>query len=106
MYPSNKDTFNICTSDDYRWLLHSGLMMAIDVSHLNIVRTREGGLDQELIDELLISDRCLEVHISHNNGIADAHLPLPVEPPWWWSSLVKAITARPSLPVFCESVTR
>jgi len=106
MYPSNKDTFNICTSDDYRWLLHSGLMMAIDVSHLNIVSSREGGLDQELLDELLISDRCLEVHISHNNGIADAHLPLPVEPPWWWSSLVKAITARPSLPVFCESVTR
>jgi hypothetical protein len=103
MYPTHRDDFHVADSEGYRWLLSSGLSTAIDVSHLHIVRTREGGFDEGLLDALLQSERCLEIHLSHNNGRSDLHAPLPPEPPWWWNSVRRAVAARPNLPVLCES---
>jgi len=104
MYPSKRDNFNISTSAEYRWLLKSGLSMAIDVSHLNIVRNNEIGFDDTLLSELLFSDQCVEVHISDNDGVNDSHRALPKNPPWWWKYICEVIQSRPNLPIFCESV--
>lgn len=106
MYPSRRDRFHVADSAGYRWLLESGAPMAIDVSHLHIVRAAEGGLDPGLLDALLGSEQCIEVHLSHNNGRADQHRPLPPEPPWWWPAVQRACERRPELMVFCESNRR
>lgn len=103
MYPSSRERFHVDSVEGYRWLLESGMAMAIDVSHVHIVQCQEGGFDQGLLDALLQSERCLEVHLSHNNGRRDLHFPLPAEPPWWWASVCQAKEARPSLVVLCES---
>jgi hypothetical protein len=104
MYPSLHGEFHISSSEEYEWLLSSGVSMAIDVSHLNIVRAYEGEFDESLLDKLLQSERCLEIHISHNNGKNDCHAELPSTPPWWWGAVRRAVSARPGLPVFCESM--
>lgn len=104
LYPSRREALHISTSEGYRWLLDSGLFMAIDLSHLHIVRTVEGDFDLGLLDALLQSGRCLEVHLSHNNGRADQHRDLSAAPPWWWEAVVRAVRERPGLPVLCESL--
>ena len=76
MYPSQHEDWLISTWKEYKWLLHSGLYFAIDLSHLNIVTKKSGGFDAGLTKELLQSPFCLEVHMSHNQGEQDAHLPL------------------------------
>ena len=104
MYPSQRERFHVDSSEGYRWLLQSGLAMAIDVSHVHIVRTQEGGFDEGLLDALLQSERCVEVHLSHNDGRLDQHRSLPVEPPWWWPAVRRARAVRPDLAVLCESL--
>ena len=106
MYPDRHGRFHVADSEGYQWLLESGAAMAIDVSHLHIVRCTESGFDEGLLEALLESDRCLEVHLSHNNGRADQHRVLPQQPPWWWSAVCQARARRPELLVFCESLRR
>ena len=106
MYPDRHGSFHVADSEGYQWLLQSGAAMAIDVSHLHIVRCMESGFDEVLLSDLLESERCLEVHLSHNNGRADQHRMLPSEPPWWWSAVCQARARRPELLVFYESNRR
>ena len=103
MYPSSRERFHVDSVEGYRWLLESGLAMAIDVSHLHIVHSQAGSFDKGLLEALLQSERCLEVHLSHNDGRRDLHLPLPFEPPWWWTTVREAKAVRPNLVVLCES---
>ena len=70
------------------------------------MRAAEGGFDEGLLAALVESDRCREVHVSHNSGLADEHRALPVVAPWWWGALVSACRDRPDLVVFCESKRR
>ena len=106
MYPDRRGQYHVADSEGYRWLLESGMAMAIDVSHLHIVRTAEAGFDEGLLEALLESDRCVEVHLSHNNGRADQHRALPAAPPWWWAAVRQARSRRPDLVVFSESIRR
>ena len=59
----------------------SGLRLAVDISHLHIQRTR-GDLRDVTLAKLLDYTRIEEVHVSHNLGRADSHLPLQRETPW------------------------
>lgn len=85
--------------DDYEWLLGSDLCFALDLSHLNIVARRCKRQESELVRELLSSDRCLEVHVSGNNGIRDEHSILTAAP--WWESLM--VNIHPNAAIFNES---
>ena len=76
MYPSNHENWLISSWKDYRWLLESGLYFAIDLSHINILVRQYKHFDQGLLKALLLSERCLEIHLSHNLGNQDAHRPL------------------------------
>ena len=76
MYPSRHEDWLISSWNDYRWLLDSGLFFAIDLSHINILVQQHKHFDKELLKALLTSERCLEIHLSHNLGNQDAHRPL------------------------------
>lgn len=87
MYPTGKDTFLLQDYKEYQALLDSGMKYALDLSHLNIVRTHYGANDN-LVTELLSSENCIEVHLSHNNGISDSH-ELMIDKNVWWLDLLK-----------------
>ena len=76
MYPSAQEDWLLSTWGEYRWLLASRLYFALDLSHINILAAQSGLFDASLTKRLLESPYCLEVHLSHNRGRADAHLPL------------------------------
>lgn len=77
--------------DEYERLGRSGVSYVIDLSHLNIVARASGEVRHELVAELVASPRCLEVHVSGNDGTADQHTPLdPANPPWWLPHLEAA----------------
>jgi hypothetical protein len=59
----------------------SGLRLAVDISHLHIQRVR-GDLREATLNKLFDYSRIEEVHVSHNAGRADSHLPLLEETPW------------------------
>lgn len=49
--------------------------LAIDTSHLNI-QAHAGVLSTRVLNKLLEYSHIQEVHVSHNNGLADSHQPL------------------------------
>lgn len=100
-YPTAGDDahqFLLSSWAEYRSLLDSGLPYALDLSHLNILAHRSGHRDDALVADMLASPACLEVHVSDNDGRADAHRVLQREP-WWWP-LVRFI--QPGAVVFSE----
>lgn len=85
---------------EYAWLLDSGVHFAVDLSHLNIVARKSGVWESGLVKELLASPRCLEVHLSDNDGMSDRHQRLEQQPVWWeWLSYV-----HPDAVVFSEGM--
>jgi hypothetical protein len=73
----------VSTWAEYRTLLESGVAYAIDLSHLNILAHRSGLVETTLVQELLASERCLEVHFSDNDGTGDWHQ-VCESAAWWW----------------------
>lgn len=71
---------------EYRALLESGVPFAVDLSHLNILAHRSGTVEMTLARELVRSEQCLEVHLSHNDGSGDWHQVCDCAP-WWWELL-------------------
>jgi hypothetical protein len=86
LYPSFGRPMLVSTWSDYETLLYRDVPLAIDLSHLNIVRATEGTDAFGLLEALLASPRTLEVHLSANDGRTDRHLTL-AEPPFWWQQL-------------------
>jgi len=85
-YPTRDDRFLVSSWNEYQLLLESGANYAIDLSHLNILAHQSGRREKALIAEMLSCDRCLEVHVSDNDGRGDQHR-LCHEPPWWFDLL-------------------
>lgn len=86
LYPAPGDMWLISSWEEYRWLFESGLYYALDLSHLAIVARRTRQLDPGLVRDMLACERCLEVHLSDNDGYVDRHEVLRQEP-WWWRHL-------------------
>lgn len=105
MYPGDRSgPREISTWDDYRWLLDSGLWFAIDVSHANILARASGvrgEREEQLIADMIASERCLEVHVAGNDGRRDAHDVL-VDRPWWWACLEDGLRCRRQALIFSE----
>ena len=107
LYPAGarKEYWLINKWDDYQRLLESGVRYAIDLSHLQIVAFREKCVEQQLVEELLASPACIEIHVSDNNGRADSHRPLsPGALPWWKPILDKVSATNELAPVFYEGM--
>ena len=101
LYPARRSPWLVDTWAEYRWLMDAGVRFAVDLSHLNIVARHERTVDQGLVADLLACPRCLEVHVSGNDGRRDAHR-VPTDAPWWYPLLESAVQARPGLVVFSE----
>jgi hypothetical protein len=97
-YPTRNGLFLVDSWAEYRAVFESGIDLAIDLSHLNIVATKEGRFEEGLVLDMLASDQTIEVHLSGNEGDRDAHEPL-VDAPWWWS-LLDAV--NPNAVIFSE----
>ncbi|MDP2229240.1 MAG: hypothetical protein Q8J78_17380 [Moraxellaceae bacterium] len=98
-YPTPRDVWLISSWAEYQRVLESGVHFALDLSHLHILATCSGRIEWILVKEMLASEKCLEIHVSANDGHSDQHLPL-TEPPWWMPLLSGA---HPGAIVFSES---
>lgn len=101
LYPGARRTQLMGTWAEYEAVLVAGLPLAVDLSHLNIVRHAEGP-QPDLVRELLAS--AVEIHVSGNEGMRDSH-ELLTEEPWWWAPLNRAIL-RSDCVVFSEASQR
>lgn len=100
LYPGGASIFS--TWADYARLLDAGVHFALDLSHLNIVMAQEGAAPEGLVETLLSHPRCMEVHLSGNNGRRDSHE--AVTPSVWWLPLLDLI--HPNATVFYEGRQR
>ena len=97
-YPAEGDPWLVSSWAEYRQMFESGLPYALDLSHLNILATRSGVRDDTLLLEMLACERCIEVHVSDNDGQCDWHQ--VCEQPAWWFPLLPHI--NPNAVVFSE----
>ena len=101
MYPDPKQTLLLSSWDEYRYLLESYIRYALDLSHLNILARRSRWTDYGLTAALLAHPRCIEIHVSDNDGHSDRHAPLTRQP-WWWGCLEDAVKLNPGALIFSE----
>jgi len=99
-YPTTDGKYHIDSWDEYRLLYESGIPYVVDLSHLHILASISGRQDNNLVKAMLSSERCLEVHLSANDGTHDQHREL-VEEPWWWSLMDEI---NPSATIFTEGM--
>lgn len=106
LYPlySGRPKWLLATWSDHAEMLRSGIDYALDVSHLNIVARRERRQETALLDELISSPQCMEVHLSSNDGRADSHRPLEAASRPWWMPHLERI--NPGATVFYEGVLK
>ena len=104
-YPTRSNQFLLSTWKEMEMLLESNAKYVIDLSHMMIIAHMTRRRNDALVRELLSSDRCIEVHLSWNDGFHDQHhrLPESVEECWWWD-LIGSI--HPSAVVFSEGMHR
>jgi hypothetical protein len=87
--------------EEYRALFESGCAYALDLSHLNILAGATGQTNLGLVREMLSSERCLEVHVSDNDGSGDQHqICRERSEDIWWMPLMKHI--HPKAVIFSE----
>ncbi|MBS2132063.1 hypothetical protein KEX41_28155 (plasmid) [Burkholderia thailandensis] len=85
-YPSKGDALLVSGWAEYRMLFESGVPYALDLSHLNIVAQQSRSRDDGFVAEMLTCERCIEVHVSDNDGTGDWHQVCDREP-WWYGLL-------------------
>jgi hypothetical protein len=93
----------LCSSwDEYRELLQSAVCFCVDLSHVRILAQATGVVERTLLQELLACERCIEVHVSDNDGTGDWHQVCAKAP--WWLDLLSHI--HPDAVVFSEGNQR
>lgn len=85
-YPAAEDALLVSSWDEYRHVFESGVPYALDLSHLNILAHKSGVRPDGMIQEMLACERCIEVHVSANDGRGDFHQ--TCDAPAWWSPLL------------------
>ncbi len=97
-YPAKGDPWLVSNWLEYRQVFESGVPYALDLSHLHILACQSGVRDDALVRDMLACDRCIEVHVSDNDGNGDWHQ--VCQPPRWWWPLLQHI--NPNAVVFSE----
>lgn len=85
-YPSAKEDLMVSTWHEYRTVFESGVPYVLDLSHINILAHQSGQRNESLLSEMLSCERCIEVHLSDNDGTGDWHQ-VCEQTPWWFPLL-------------------
>jgi hypothetical protein len=85
-YPTPDDAWLLSTWGELHELYESGVPYVLDLSHLKILAKKTGQIEATLVAEMLSCNRCLEIHVSDNDGFFDQHA-VCEEPPWWFPLL-------------------
>jgi hypothetical protein len=88
LYPNRRAPQLMERLDEYQYAYDQGLNVALDLSHLNLLREPK----HIILDRLRVwleNPQTLEIHISDNNGFTDQHVQLD-NPPFWWDVLNEA----------------
>lgn len=99
-YPTSNGDYHVDSWEEYQMVFDSGVPYVVDLSHLQILASHSGQRNEDFVREMLSSERCLEVHLSDNDGTHDQHKEL-VTAPWWWP-LIDDI--HPSATIFSEGM--
>jgi len=91
-YPVPGDGWLVSSWSEYRAVFESGVPYALDLSHLNILAAHSGRRESTLVAEMLACERCIEVHVSDNDGRGDRHQVCTRAP--WWHPLLPHIHAH------------
>ncbi len=104
LYPMKKKTYWDNSFKIYETFFNSDLNYALDLSHLNIAYQQMEMAEQKEFTELaikMINDKkCLEIHISGNDGIHDEHKPIKGDE--WWFNVLQNLKNQNAI-IFCES---
>lgn len=92
LYPSAATPWLMSSFEDYRAAMASGAAFAIDLSHWQIVAKASGRREMGLLRDLLSHPRCVEIHISDNDGVRDNHRKLERQP--FWFGLLCELSAK------------
>lgn len=104
LYPSmgGNNKWLMATWDEHEAVLKSGVRFALDLSHLLIVARRERDNRPDLVEAMVSSPQCIEVHLSDNEARLDSHKPLTVGKPVWWLPHLTQINSEAT--VFYEGI--
>lgn len=72
LYPFKHNHWLLDKWQEYEWLLDNNIPFALDLSHAHIVE-RKYGKNDDLINLMIASSLCTEIHISFNDGVHDSH---------------------------------
>ena len=72
LYPFKNNHWLLDKWQEYEWLLNNDIKFALDLSHAYIVEQRYGKND-DLVNTMIASPLCTEIHISFNDGKMDSH---------------------------------
>lgn len=104
LYPMKKKTYWDNSLKIYETFLNGDLNYALDLSHLNIAYQQMKIVEQKEFTELAIKmindSKCLEIHISGNDGVHDKHTPITGDE--WWFNVLEQLTNQNAI-IFCES---
>ena len=102
LYPSTQRPQWLGTWAAYEELLWRNRPFALDLSHLKIVKKQEGLWPVDLVNALITSPWCREIHVSENDGTRDHHLKAVKQPVWWSDVHPSLLAAQPQAVVFSE----
>jgi len=100
LYPTPTNKYWLDSWEGYAQLFKEDIPYALDLSHLHIIATQSGRIEMDLVSNMLASPNCIEVHVSHNDGLRDLHLKMPSEDDIWWLPLIASV--REEAPIFYE----
>lgn len=90
LYPSKSNRWLMSSWEEYERVAERGCLYALDLSHLNIVAKHHGRNDA-LVEALIKSSQCIEIHVSENDGRSDSHKTMEtLNPPWWMQILMNS----------------
>jgi hypothetical protein len=75
MYPAGKNNCFLSTWSDLKYAMQLGLELAVDISHLDIIRDCYG-INSGVLNQLLNYHNIKEVHVSQAHNGKDVHRPI------------------------------
>ncbi len=97
-YPMDGDVMLITSWAEYQQVLESGVPFVVDLSHIHILACKTGVTNTSLVQDMLASENCLEVHLSSNDGAGDWHQ--VCDSHIWWMDLLDHV--HPNAVIFSE----